>query len=173
SLGGQRGFAGVEWRGRHRRRPRLLWNDGRLVQGRRRSHWRAAVAVQDRLGHHRPTDHVQRPGRSSVCRRAFRRRRLVGRDRRRRSRRTRLVGRAPPRPRDEGSAVQDDQGRHALRLRTMTSVVTPRQERLVLLVPLVTLLMVSVAKSGIVSAFAATADATTLPRLAEPKTLTS
>src|SRR4029078_7638158 len=99
------------------------------------------------------------------------RRRLVRRDRRRRARCTRFVGRARPRQRDEGSAVQDDQGRHALRLRAMTSVVTPRQERLVLLVPLVTLLMVSVAKSGIVSAFAGTANETTLRVCADPNNM--
>ena len=53
----------------------------------------------------------------------------------------------------------------------MTSVVTPRQERLVLLVPLVTLLMVSVAKSGIVSAFAGTAHETTLRVCADPNNM--
>jgi len=53
----------------------------------------------------------------------------------------------------------------------MTSVVTPRQERLVLLVPLVTLLVVSVAKSGIVSAFAGTAHETTLRVCADPNNM--
>src|SRR4029078_7760371 len=99
------------------------------------------------------------------------RRRLVRRDRRRRARCTRFVGRARPRQRDEGSAVQDDQGRHALRLRAMTSVVTPRQERLGLLVPLVTLLMVSVAKSGIVSAVARPAHEATPRRCAGPSNM--
>ena len=59
----QGALPGLERHARHRRRPRLLRHDGRLVQGGRRAHRQAPVAVQDRLGDHRPADHLSRPRR--------------------------------------------------------------------------------------------------------------
>ena len=66
-----------------------------------------------------------RTRRPSVRRRALRRRRMVRRDRRRRSRSARLLGRARLRQRDARSAVEDDEGRHALRVRAMTAYGRP------------------------------------------------
>ena len=53
----------------------------------------AALAVQDRLGNHRPADHLSRARRQAVRRGALRRRRLGRRDRRRRPRPARLAPR--------------------------------------------------------------------------------
>ena len=60
---------------------RFLRNDGRLVQGDRRAHRQAAVAVQDRQRDHRPADQLSRARRPPIYRGAFGRRRLGGRDR--------------------------------------------------------------------------------------------
>jgi hypothetical protein len=65
-----------------RRRRGLLRHHGRLVQGGRRAHRQAAVAVQDRLRHHRPAGVLPRPGRQAVHRGAVGRRRLGRRHRR-------------------------------------------------------------------------------------------
>ena len=53
---------------RDRRRRRLLRNDGRLVQGDRRAHRQAAVAVQDRQRDHRPADQLSRARRPPIYR---------------------------------------------------------------------------------------------------------
>jgi len=59
SLVDQGRSAGVERHGGDGRRRRLLRHDGRMVQGRRCAHRQHPVAVQDRLRHHRPANHVQ------------------------------------------------------------------------------------------------------------------
>ena len=60
----QGGPAAVERRDGHRRRPCLLRNHGWLVQSRRRQDRRAQMAVQDRLGDHRPARRLSRAGRA-------------------------------------------------------------------------------------------------------------
>jgi PQQ-dependent dehydrogenase (methanol/ethanol family) len=54
-------FAGVERCARHRRRPRLLRNHGRLVQGGRCQERRAQMAVQNRFRDYRTASRLSRP----------------------------------------------------------------------------------------------------------------
>jgi hypothetical protein len=92
---GDRGaLPGLERRGGHGRRRRLLRHDGPLVQGGARADRRAALAVPGRLRHHRPADHVPRPGRQAVRGDPVGRRRVGRRHRLRRSdpRRTAALG---------------------------------------------------------------------------------
>ena len=72
-------LSGLERRAGDRRRAGLLRKHGRLVQGARRPHRQAAVAVPDRLGRHRPADHLPRARRQAVRRRLLGRGRLGGR----------------------------------------------------------------------------------------------
>jgi hypothetical protein len=81
-----RALPGVERGAGDRRRRGFLRHHGRLVQGRRRAQRRAAVAVQDRLRHHRPADRLPRAGRQAVRGDPGRGRRLGRRHRVRRPR---------------------------------------------------------------------------------------
>src|SRR3989440_78960 len=99
-----------------RRRGRFLRHHGSLVQGRARAHRRAALAVPDRLGDHRPAHHLSRPRRQAVRRRPRRRRRLGGRHRLRRPGCTRSVRGRRLRQRDARPAAAHAPRRHPLGL---------------------------------------------------------
>ena len=78
----------LQRRARHRRRRRVLRDDGRMVQGGRRANRDRALEVPRRVGHRRQPDHLSRAGRQAVRRRLLGHRRLDGRGR--------LSGRSPP-----------------------------------------------------------------------------
>ena len=109
-----RGIPGLERRRGDGRRRRLLRNHGGLVQGHQRPDRRAALAVQDVVGDHRPADHLSRAGRAPICGDPVGRGRLGGRCRLGRSRPARRHGSAGLRQRHEGSQGRHHAGGHAL-----------------------------------------------------------
>ena len=92
----------LQRRARHRRRRRLLRDDGRMVQGGGCANRHRAVEVPRRVRHRRQPDHLSRTRRQAVRRGLFGHRRLDGRGRLPRDFGRRSVRRARRRRRDEG-----------------------------------------------------------------------
>jgi PQQ-dependent dehydrogenase (methanol/ethanol family) len=117
----------LEWGARHRGRRGLLRHHGRLVQGRRCTLRKIAVAVQNWLGHHQSADDIPRARWQAVHRGALRRWWLVRRDRRRRSRCAGLERRPRLHERDEGSPAEVHERGDAVCLCALSDAVIRRE----------------------------------------------